>query len=400
MTQNTAVDTTGKETLPAKKEEPTTLAGFLASKRAALSAVLPKHITPDRIMRLVLMEVRKTPLLAKCSPESIFASVVEASRLNLELGSTLGHANVVPFWNSKKQFFEAAFIVGYRGMITLARRSGEISTIHAKTVFEGDDFDYKYGLIPDLTHVPWEMRRDEDRPKEKGKAIVYYAAATLKDGTHQFLVMWRAEVEAIRDKYSESYKNDKTRPYSPWTKHPDAMGMKTAVRGLFKFLPVSIEAQKAASVDEWAEERAGDGRQDLAAYEALLDGTEGLADQAAADQEERRKGNDGLGDALGVSKEKVKDGDFEDPPTGAAKPPLPGAEQRVEPLLKAAEPGPRAEELVNLAGQVALIEKAADVEAMMELVTGDTNLTDEESKMLMRSCNVRLDGLTATAEGK
>lgn len=387
-------------TAPKEKSRQTVLLDFLNDKRDALKAVLSKEVSPERIMRLVLMEVRKNPLLLKSTPASIFASVVEASRLNLELGATLGHAYIVPFWNNKLNSYEAIFIVGYRGMITLARRSGEISTIHAKTVFAGDDFNYEYGLIPKLTHTPWEMRPAADRPAEKGASVAYYAAATLKDGTHQFKVMWREETEAVRDKYSQSYKNSKTRPYSPWHTHFDEQSEKTTVRRLFKFLPVSIEAQKAAGIDEWGEERAGDGRQDLAGYEALLDGTEDLAGQMDEDRAEKRKGNAGLGDALGTSEE-VKEGAFEDTAPGASdkKAPLPGAET-IEPLLKSKEPGPRAEELMKLVGQTAQIDTAENVEAMVDLVNADTTLTNEERGTLLRSCSIRMDGLTGNGEGQ
>ena len=210
------------------------------SMKAQLAAALPRHMTPDRMIRIVSTEIRKTPELANCDMQSFIGAVVQCSQLGLEPGNALGHAYLLPFGNGKSKSGQSnvQLIIGYRGMIDLARRSGQIVSISARTVRQGDSFHFEYGLNENLTHIPGE---NEDSP-----ITHVYAVARLKDGGVQFEVMTHNQIEKVRA-LSKASQN------GPWVSHWEEMAKKTVIRRLFKYLPVSIEMQKAVSLDEKAE---------------------------------------------------------------------------------------------------------------------------------------------------
>src|SRR5690606_19283017 len=134
------------------RSEVADLASFLSSPgmKAQIQAALPKHMTPERMARIVTTEIRKNQGLVKCDRNSFLGAVIQCAQLGLEPGNSLGHAYILPYGK------QAQLIVGYRGMIDLARRSGQIVSISARTVHEGDEFAYRYGLEESLTHRPSE----------------------------------------------------------------------------------------------------------------------------------------------------------------------------------------------------------------------------------------------------
>lgn len=208
---------------------------------AQLSVALPKAMTPERLVRVVTTECRKTPALLNCNPESFLGAVLQCAQLGLEPGGALGHCYLLPFGNGKAKDGRpnAQLIIGYRGMIDLARRSGQIVSICAYTVHEKDHFEWRLGLDPDIQHVP-------SPEADRGKMTYVYAVAKLKGGGVQFEVMSRAEVEKVR-------KQSKAGSSGPWVTHFDEMAKKTVIRRLFKYLPVSIEAARAVEFDERAD---------------------------------------------------------------------------------------------------------------------------------------------------
>lgn len=229
---------------------------------AQLSVALPKAMTPERLVRVVTTECRKTPALLNCNPESFLGAVLQCAQLGLEPGGALGHCYLLPFGNGKAKDGRpnAQLIIGYRGMIDLARRSGQIVSICAYTVHEKDHFVWRLGLDPDIEHVP-------SPEADRGPMTYVYAVAKLKGGGVQFEVMSRAEVEKVR-------KQSKAGSSGPWVTHFDEMAKKTVIRRLFKYLPVSIEAARAVEVDERADRGEAVTPQDFidVAYEDL--GTE------------------------------------------------------------------------------------------------------------------------------
>ena len=231
----------------AKKKLPPLAASILSADfRQQLALALPKTMTADRMARIVVTECNKNTQLYNCDEKSFFASVLQCAALGLEPGDGLGQCYLLPY--GKK----CQLIIGYRGMIDLARRSGQIRAIFAYCVHQKDHFSYTLGLDPNLEHVPC----DDSDP---GPTTHVYAVAKLTDGSSQFEVMSRAQVEKIRMR-------SKASSNGPWTTDWDEMAKKTVVRRLFKYLPVSTEAIRAASADEKSERG-----EDLDDYDILED---------------------------------------------------------------------------------------------------------------------------------
>lgn len=214
-----------------------TVMGLLEQMKGEIARCLPSHLTPDRMARIAMTELRKTPKLQECDPMSFIAAIMQASQLGLEPG-IMGSCYLIPFFNSKLGKYECTFMPGYRGFLDLARRSGQIKSLVARAVYENDVFEYEYGLQESVTHKP--------AMDERGEIKAVYAVALLKDGGHQFEVMSKREIEAVRQK-------SQGKNAGPWTEYYDEMARKTVVRKLFKWLPCSVEMQKAVSLDELQE---------------------------------------------------------------------------------------------------------------------------------------------------
>lgn len=219
-----------------------TVANLLDQMKGQIALALPKHMNVDRVTRIALTEFRKNPKLQECDPMTFIACIMEAAQLGLEPG-ILGSSYLVPYWNSKKNCYDCTLIPGYRGFIDLARRSGNIQTITAEIVYENDEFEFEKGLEPKLVHKPVLVN--------SGKMIAAYAVAQIKGGGFQYIVMSKEAIDQAKNR-SKSSKN------GPWVTDYEAMAQKTVVRRLFKWLPVSIEMQKAAVLDEHAENNMQD----------------------------------------------------------------------------------------------------------------------------------------------
>lgn len=214
-----------------------TVVGLLEQMKGEIARCLPKHLTPERMARIAMTELRKTPKLQECEPMSFIAAIMQASQLGLEPG-ILGSCYLIPFYNGKSGKMECQFMPGYRGFLDLARRSGQIISLVARSVYENDEFSYEFGLKENIVHKP--------SLNDRGELIAVYAVALLKDGGHQFDIMSVSEIEKIRA-------TSKSKDNGPWVTNFDEMAKKTVVRRLFKWLPCSVEMQKAVSLDEQQE---------------------------------------------------------------------------------------------------------------------------------------------------
>ncbi|HDR9434721.1 TPA: recombinase RecT, partial [Burkholderia multivorans] len=190
---------------------------FFESQKATLAAVLPRHVSPDRMLKIALGALRTTPKLMECTVESLMGAVVQCSQLGLEPNTPLGHAYLIPFEKKKKvggewvtEKVETQIVIGYKGLIDLARRSGQVVSIAAHAVYEHDHFDYAFGLNEKLEHKPAMSAR--------GRVIAFYAVAKLVGGGHAFEVMSAEQVNEIRDA-SQNYKFARDKEKTVWGQH-------------------------------------------------------------------------------------------------------------------------------------------------------------------------------------
>lgn len=259
-----------------RPNRPVTLIDVVRSTKfqKQMSLAMPKSMTPDRLTRIVMTECRKTPALLKCAPESFYGAVLQCAALGLEPGSALGHCYLLPFGNGKDRNGRpnAQLIIGYRGMIDLARRSGQIISLQAWTVHAQDTFNYQLGLDPDIQHVPASTA-------DRGPVTHVYAVAKLKGGGIQFEVMSRAEIEKVRS-------TSKAGNTGPWASHWEEMAKKSVIRRLFKYLPVSIEAVRAVEIDEKTDRGEATTDQDFLDAEFIEKGDFNDAPQIEAAPEE------------------------------------------------------------------------------------------------------------------
>jgi recombination protein RecT len=208
---------------------------LLAQQVKQIGSVIASHLTPEKMARIALNELRTNDNLFKIAaqnPQSFVNAVLQASHLGLEIGGALGQAYLVPFKG------EVKMMPGYRGLISIARRSGEITSINAEVVYENDKFDLTLGIDPRVDHKPM-LKGDRGRP-----ALVYMVAK-FKDGGHHFEWMTIEEVEKIKSRSSAVASGKKT----PWDTDFDEMVKKTVVRRGWKYMPMSIEMQKAVMIE-------------------------------------------------------------------------------------------------------------------------------------------------------
>lgn len=234
-----------------------------------ISQVMPKHLTPDRMLKVALSATARTPTLLACSPQSLLLCVMQAAELGLEVGGLLGDAYFVPFKD------KAQLIIGYRGLIKLARQSGQLASIEAHVVRQNDTFEIEFGLNTKLVHKPCMTA-------EPGEPVAVYAVAKFKDGAVQCDVMPIHEVNAIRSRSQAG-------SAGPWVTDFAEMAKKTVVRRLCKFLPLSPELARALEHEAATEQNIASPVIDVEVMEALGDTQEpevsrgdALADKLAA----------------------------------------------------------------------------------------------------------------------
>lgn len=203
------------------KKQPSTIKDFIKVYEGEIAKALPKVMTPERFTRIVTTALTTTPKLASCTPQSFIGSMLQAAQLGLEPNTPLGQAYLIPYGA------QCQFQIGYRGMMELAYRGGEIRPIEAHVVYENDEFEFAYGLNPKLVH----------NPSMSGNGVPewVYALVRFKDGGYIFEVMSYEDALKHGEKYSKTYKN------GPWQTEPEEMAKKTVIKKLLKYLPMKTE---------------------------------------------------------------------------------------------------------------------------------------------------------------
>lgn len=280
--------------VPARQtvEPTTTLGQLIAQNQKAIASVLPKHVTPERIARLALAEGRRNPKLLEADAGTFIGALIQAASLGLEPGAA-GMCYLIPRYNKYTRLNEVQMQIGYKGLMKLARNSGEVGSIMAELVCDGDEFAYMLGTAPFLKHRP---STDSDR----GQPTHVYAVAHLhKSDDWQFAVMTVAEVEGIRGRANEQ-------GFSPWKTDWDEMAKKTVIRRLCKYLPMSVEIMGAIGHEEAAE--TGN---DVGSVAFVPDGFDATS-KPAANGKPRKPG---LADRM-AGNAGIEDAEFHDVPGG------------------------------------------------------------------------------------
>lgn len=225
------------------------MADFLTANVKQIAASCANVFTPDGVIRLARTMFHKSPKLLECDPITILGGVIQSAAIGLELDELTGSAYLVPFWNSERNTYEAQLIIGYRGLMRLARRSGEVTNIEGREVRTADQFEVILGTDAKIVHVP-SRARPEGNADEEGQFQAFYVCAEIKGSERpQFDFMWTWEVIDIREAVA---KKNRGKLSPAWRGHFSEMGKKSVVRRMAKYLPVSVQAQRAITLDDLA----------------------------------------------------------------------------------------------------------------------------------------------------
>lgn len=238
--------------LPVAQERAANIRSLLEKSRKQMEAALPKHLTADRLLRVAMTSIQRTPKLLECTPKSLLACVMTCAQLGLEPDQFLGQAYLVPFRN--KGTMECTLIPGYRGYIALARRSGEVQSVSSQVVYEKDSFDLVYGIEDRLEHRPYING-------DRGAAVGAYCVFKYKDGGYSFDFMSVDDIERIRQRSKASGLKDDDKKDVPWVTDWDEMAKKTVIKRHAKLAPMSVEFQRAAALEDRA--FSGESQSDL-----------------------------------------------------------------------------------------------------------------------------------------
>src|SRR5437667_6080070 len=222
-----------------------TIQDLLVQARTQIVKYLPRHLDAEQMIYVALETVRADSFLRQCELQSIVQAVLEASQLGLMLGNKLGHAYLAPRREKKTNTLKCQLLIGYRGFIALAHRTGKVSSIYPAIVHQGDQFSLKLGTGRQLVHVPVLD------PAKRGDWIGAYAVVEFRDGRTDFEWMTRQEIEKVRQ-CSESANE----AWSPWRRFEDEMIKKSPIRRMAKRLCLSSEDMtlvEAAVRDEYRE---------------------------------------------------------------------------------------------------------------------------------------------------
>lgn len=209
---------------------------MIKAMQPEIKKALPSVITPERFTRMAISSLNNTPELQQCTPISFLAALMNAAQLGLEPNTPLGHAYLIPYKN--KGTYECQFQIGYKGLIDLAYRNGQMQTIQAQSVYENDYFEYEFGLEPKLVHRP----AFEDR----GEVTYFYGLFRTVNGGYGFSVMSKAEMDVHAKQYSKAFDSS----YSPWKTCYEEMAKKTVIKQALKYAPIKTDLQKVLSSDE------------------------------------------------------------------------------------------------------------------------------------------------------
>ena len=226
-----------------------------SNQKVGISAYLTESAVKDQINSIIggkngsrfitsiVSAVNANPALQECTNKSILSAALLGETLNLSPSPQLGLFYMVPFQNKAKGTTEATFVLGYKGYIQMAIRSGQYKKLNVMAIKEGELIRF------DPLNEEIEVRLIEDEEeRENAPTIGYYACFEYINGFRKAIYWSRKKMEAHALKYSKGYAAKKG--YTFWEKDFDGMAYKTMLRQLIsKWGIISTEFITAMDAD-------------------------------------------------------------------------------------------------------------------------------------------------------
>jgi len=210
-----------------------------------LKQAVQGQLNSDRMIRMVLSDVSRNPLLLACTPTSIAGCLSFGAQVSLMVGGPLGYVYMIPRRNKNLgNRYEANAQLGYKGYCALAYRSKEIARLDAACVFKGEAFAFDRGS--GVLEHKWSWEGE----KADAELVGAYCFAQLKGSPELIVeVLTRKQIEARRAR-SDSWRRNAAQ--SPWTTDFQAMCRKTAILALLRGgrVPLSTELEVALEKEE------------------------------------------------------------------------------------------------------------------------------------------------------
>jgi recombination protein RecT len=216
---------------------------FETAFNATIPTTIKQIMSLERATNIIIRNVQKNPLLLDCDSKTIKQCLLDSAALGLELGGPLHHAYVIPYFNKKKNKYEAQLQIGFQGLLELIRRTGEIDGAPiVQWVHENDIFtiDFASHQSP-IKHSPVL-----DRPRGEPKLV--YCLTWFKSGGYHFDFMTIDEIKKHMNQYAKKDKQGKLP--ATWLDHFEEMGRKTILKRAAKYMPMSSELAEAIEQDE------------------------------------------------------------------------------------------------------------------------------------------------------
>ncbi|UNI72499.1 MAG: RecT protein [Chaetfec virus UA24_244] len=264
---STTIQSTKKQLETRSKDSRPTMQQYIKQMEGEIKKALPSVITPERFTRIVLSALSTNQKLQETTPQSFLGAMMTAAQLGLEPNTPLGQAYLIPFRNHGTM--ECQFQLGYKGLIDLAYRSGEVSVIQAHIAYENDEFEYSFGLEPRLRHSPAKS--------DRGEPIAVYAVFRTKDGGYGFEVMSMDDVRRHAKKYSKAYEN------GPWKTNFEEMAKKTVLKRALKYAPLKSDFVRGVAQDETIKTEIGEDMYSVPGVVIDVDASE--AEELGVDEE-------------------------------------------------------------------------------------------------------------------
>lgn len=212
-----------------------TIPDMIKAMEPEIKKALPSVITPERFTRIALSATSNNPELTQCTPISFISALLNAAQLGLEPNTPLGQAYLIPYKNKGK--LECQFQIGYKGLIDLAYRNGDMQTIQAHTVYSNDEFDFSYGLNGTLVHKPAKENR--------GEPVYFYGFFKTTNGGYSYNVMSKENMDEYAKNYSKAFGSS----FSPWKTNYKSMAKKTVLKQALKYAPTKTDLARCLTTD-------------------------------------------------------------------------------------------------------------------------------------------------------